>query len=88
MPSMNVSLTPELIKIIRAKVKKGLYNNASEVIREAIRQLDTNAELIYQLKLDRLKKALEPGLRDLKEGRFAEYSLEALQRDLDRNPSA
>ena len=34
---MNISLTPELEKLIQAKVETGLYNNASEVIREALR---------------------------------------------------
>jgi putative addiction module CopG family antidote len=34
---MNVSLTPELEKYVRLKVASGLYNNASEVIREALR---------------------------------------------------
>jgi uncharacterized protein len=36
---MNISLTPELEKYIRHKVASGLYNNASEVIREALRAL-------------------------------------------------
>lgn len=35
---MNISLTPELETAVKAKVKSGLYNNASEVIREALRQ--------------------------------------------------
>jgi len=34
---MNVSLTPELERYVRRKVASGLYNNASEVIREALR---------------------------------------------------
>jgi len=34
---MHVSLTPELEKMVRQKVETGLYNNASEVIREALR---------------------------------------------------
>ncbi|MEO6995857.1 MAG: type II toxin-antitoxin system ParD family antitoxin [Lacunisphaera sp.] len=34
---MNISLTPELEKLVQAKVSSGLYNNASEVIREALR---------------------------------------------------
>ena len=34
---MNVSLTAELEKYVRRKVAAGLYNNASEVIREALR---------------------------------------------------
>jgi putative addiction module CopG family antidote len=36
---MNVSLTPALEKYVRRKVASGLYNNASEVIREALRSL-------------------------------------------------
>jgi putative addiction module CopG family antidote len=36
---MNISLTSELEKYVRLKVASGLYNNASEVIREALRAL-------------------------------------------------
>jgi putative addiction module CopG family antidote len=36
---MNVSLTRELEKYVRRKVTSGLYNNASEVIRQALRLL-------------------------------------------------
>jgi len=36
---MNVSLTPELERYIRRKVDSGLYSNASEVVREALRLL-------------------------------------------------
>jgi antitoxin ParD1/3/4 len=42
---MHVSLTPELEKRVKEKVASGLYNNASEVIREALRlALRTEAE--------------------------------------------
>ena len=37
-PGMHISLTPELEKAVKAKVQSGLYNNASEVVREALRQ--------------------------------------------------
>ncbi len=36
---MNVSLTPQLQAFVRRKVESGLYNNASEVIREGLRLL-------------------------------------------------
>ncbi|HEY7889387.1 MAG TPA: type II toxin-antitoxin system ParD family antitoxin [Steroidobacteraceae bacterium] len=36
---MNISLTPELEQYIRNKVDSGLYGNASEVVREALRLL-------------------------------------------------
>ena len=35
---MNVSLTPELERLVHERVESGLYNNASEVIREALRE--------------------------------------------------
>jgi antitoxin ParD1/3/4 len=34
---MHISLTPELEQAVKSKVASGLYNNASEVIREALR---------------------------------------------------
>lgn len=36
---MNVSLTLELERFVQSKVESGLYNNASEVIREGLRLL-------------------------------------------------
>ncbi len=36
---MNVSLTPELEEWVQTKVATGLYTSASEVIREALREL-------------------------------------------------
>ena len=36
---MNISLTPELEMAVKKKVESGLYNNASEVIREALRNV-------------------------------------------------
>jgi antitoxin ParD1/3/4 len=35
--SVHVSLTPELERFVKEKVESGLYNDASEVIREALR---------------------------------------------------
>jgi antitoxin ParD1/3/4 len=35
---MNVSLTEELESVIEEKVKSGMYNNASEVVRDALRR--------------------------------------------------
>jgi antitoxin ParD1/3/4 len=42
---MNVSLTPELEKFVGDKVGSGLYNNASEVIRESLRLLKEHDEI-------------------------------------------
>ncbi|MGH8536467.1 MAG: type II toxin-antitoxin system ParD family antitoxin, partial [Gammaproteobacteria bacterium] len=53
--TMHVSLTQELEEIVKRKVATGLYNNASEVIREALRFMESNEDLVYQMKLDRLR---------------------------------
>ena len=37
MPTMNVSLTPELAELVKKKVSTGLYGNSSEVVRAALR---------------------------------------------------
>ncbi len=42
---MNVSLTPELERFVQGKVKSGLYNNASEVVREGLRLLKEQDEI-------------------------------------------
>jgi len=42
---MNVSLTPELERFVQRKVETGLYNNASEVVREGLRLLKEHDEI-------------------------------------------
>lgn len=83
---MNVSLTPELMRIVQSKVESGLFNNASEVIRDAIRQSDTNERLLYELKLAHLRGALAEGMRQAEAGEFAECSLAAIIAELSAEP--
>jgi len=59
---MNVSLTPKLEGFVKAKVKTGDYNNASEVVREALRLLQREEDAIRDRKVGRLRKALRAGL--------------------------
>ena len=40
MDQMNVSVTDEIAGYVRKKVKSGRYNNASEVVREALRRME------------------------------------------------
>ena len=42
---MNVSLTPELEMLVTRKVETGLYQSASEVIREGLRLLEERDRL-------------------------------------------
>ena len=39
MGQMNVSMTDHLASFVRKKVKNGRYNNASEVVRDALRRM-------------------------------------------------
>lgn len=59
---MNVSRTPKFEGFVKAKVKNGDYNNASEVVREALRLLQREEEALQERKAARLRKALRAGL--------------------------
>lgn len=52
---MHISLTPELESRIKAKVESGLYNNSSEVVREALRFMDTHEHWIREVQLTQLR---------------------------------
>lgn len=64
---MNVSLTPGLEKLIQAKIKTGLYNSASEVIREALRLLDEKDSL-RRMRLESLHKDITVGIEQANRG--------------------
>ncbi len=66
---MHISLTPELESRVKAKVKTGLYNNASEVIREALRFMETHEDWINEIKLTRLREQLKVGIDQLDQGK-------------------
>ncbi|MFI5030141.1 MAG: type II toxin-antitoxin system ParD family antitoxin [Reyranellales bacterium] len=57
---MNVSLTPKLEGFVKAKVKTGDYNNASEVIREAVRLLQER-DAGRKIELAALRRAIREG---------------------------
>lgn len=42
---MNINLTPQLEEMVRRKVDSGLYNSASEVVREALRLMEEQDRL-------------------------------------------
>ena len=61
---MNVSLTPELEEFVGNKVESGLYNNASEVIRESLRLLKEHDEIRVKW-----REQIERGWLDAQAGR-------------------
>jgi antitoxin ParD1/3/4 len=61
MPTRNVSLTPELDRFVATKVEAGLYANASEVMRTALRLLERD-EREQEAKLAALRAAIDKGI--------------------------
>ncbi|MBA3451377.1 MAG: type II toxin-antitoxin system ParD family antitoxin [Chloroflexia bacterium] len=74
---MNVSLTPQLEAMIRQRVKSGRYNNASEVVREALRHLEEHE------RLEHLRALLEVGRQDELRGDLVTYTPELFE-EIDR----
>ncbi len=81
---MNVSLTPTLEELVQRKVATGLYNSASEVIREALRLLDERDQL-REMRHATLRKEIAVGLDQLAKGQVSQYddrSLNTLAGDI------
>ena len=57
---MNVNLSPTFDSYIRKQLESGIYNNASEVIREALR-LKMQQDEIYNTKINALREAIIKG---------------------------
>lgn len=64
---MNVSLTPELERFVDAKVESGLYNNASEVVREGLRLLKEQDDVRL-----RWREQIERGWQEAQAGRLVD----------------
>jgi antitoxin ParD1/3/4 len=60
MPTRNVNLTDELDRFVLTRVKSGQYDNASEVVRAALRNLERD-EQMHEAKLAALRQAVDEG---------------------------
>lgn len=58
---MNINLTPQLEEMVKKKVASGLYNSASEVIREALRLMEEQ-DRMRAAKLEQLREDIRDGL--------------------------
>lgn len=69
---MNISLTPELEKLVRNKVKAGRYHSSSEVLREGLRLLDER-DHYFDEKLKALKHEIAIGIDQADRGEVAPF---------------
>jgi antitoxin ParD1/3/4 len=65
---MNVSLTPELERLVEEKVSSGRYKSASEVVRHALREF-SDREREYESRLEALRRDIQQGIDSLDAGR-------------------
>ena len=68
---MNVSLPPELERLIHHKVETGRYGSASDVIRDALRLMDEHDRLT-ELHKDEIRKKISAGMASLRAGKGAD----------------
>lgn len=71
---MHISLTGELEEVIKNKVASGLYNNASEVVRDALRQMLKHDDL-EQRELEQLRKAIAIGIEQADRGELIDADI-------------
>lgn len=63
----NISLTPELDRFIDDRVESGLYESASEVVREGLRLL-RHREDLQRKQVERVKAKIEKGWQQSESG--------------------
>ena len=71
---MNISMTPELERLVADKVKSGMYQTSSEVIREGLRLLRERDERLQSLRRD-----IRAGFEAVERGEFTDYDRSNVQ---------
>jgi antitoxin ParD1/3/4 len=76
---MNISLTPELEKLVNDKVKTGMYQTASEVVREGLRLLKEK-----DLRTEALRNDVQAGFLAVDQGKYSSFAESDLQNLVSR----
>jgi antitoxin ParD1/3/4 len=73
---MDITLTPDLAKLVKQKIESGMYNSASEVVREGLRLLKEQDEL-KKVRLEELRRDVLQGYEQAQRGESAPLSRRA-----------
>jgi antitoxin ParD1/3/4 len=71
MPTRNINLTKHFDDLVEKSIATGEYQNASEVVRDALRMFESRKKE-ERLKLKRLREAIDVGVADLESGNYVE----------------
>lgn len=77
MPTMNVSLTEEMVKFVETEVASGDYVSASEVVRDALRAFRHDRQ-VEEAKLRILREEVAEGLQAADRGEFSDRSVDEM----------
>ena len=84
MATRNVVLTERQEALIDALVQSGRYQNASEVLRDGLRLVETR-EAEESAKLEALRRAADAGIAAIERGEYREFArMDDLIEHLDR----
>ena len=83
MPTMNVSLTEEMVRFVEEEVAGGDYVSASEVVRDALRVLKHDRD-VEANKLRILREEVAKGIDDADNGRFSDRTVDDIFQDVLR----
>lgn len=72
MPTRNVVLTAHQNQLVDQLVSSGRYQNASEVLREGLRLIESR-DAEYAQRLQALRDAINVGIADIDAGRFQTF---------------
>jgi antitoxin ParD1/3/4 len=67
--SIKISLTPELNAYVKSKVDSGAYENATEIVRDGLRQLAERDREDFR-SFSEFKREIAAGLEQAKKGQF------------------
>jgi antitoxin ParD1/3/4 len=73
MPTRNVVLTNHQADLVEQLVASGRYQNASEVLREGLRLIESR-EADAKVRLKALREAARIGIADIEEGHFRSFN--------------
>ena len=83
---MNISLPEELERLVKERVESGLYGSASEVVREALRNMFfKNDQELTSYEAEQIRKIVLPRLKAIDDGTAKLIPFEQAMKEIDQD---